>query len=136
MESLTIKRDRIIVDQDLEEIQIINEFGQKIVYSESLNDLVELEEEMIKIGSYYINQHEYFQANNDIEREIYASDLKPQAPSVANEERPSSMIDRAEIANDLFSKEFRFQFSKVKVIEQLLETYEHTFDPLESVRIL
>ena len=136
MESLAIKRDRIVVDQALEEIQVINEFGQKIIYSESLNDLVELEEELIKIGSFYINQHEYFQANNDIEREVYASDSKPNAPAVPNEERPSSMIDRAEIACDLFQKEFRFQFAKVKLIEQLLETYEHTFDPLESVRIL
>ena len=91
---------------------------------------------MIKIGSFYINQYEYFQANNDIEREIYANDLKPNAPAVPNEERPSSMIDRGEIAYDLFQKEFRFQFAKVKLIEQLLEAYEHTFDPLESVRIL
>ena len=29
--------------------------------------MVALEEEMIKIGSFYINQHEYVQANNDIE---------------------------------------------------------------------
>ena len=26
-----------------------------------------MEEELIKIGSYFINQHEYLQANNDIE---------------------------------------------------------------------
>ena len=78
------------------------------MYSEAINDLVELEEEMIKIGSYYINQHEYFQANNDIEREIYNNDLKPNAPAVPNEERPSSMIDRAEITLDLFQNEFRF----------------------------
>ena len=45
---------------------IFNEFGQPIVYGEALNDMVALEEEMIKIGSFYINQHEYIQATNDI----------------------------------------------------------------------
>ena len=136
MESLTIKKDRIIVDQELREVQILNEFGQKILYSEAINDLVELEEEMIKVGSYFINQHEYYQANNDIEREINAPGMKPDAPPVPNEERPSSMIDRAEIAHDLFAKESRFQFAKVQLVELLLEAYENTYDPLESVRVL
>ena len=136
MESLSVKRDRIIVDQELREIQILNEFGQQILYSEAINDLVELEEEMIKVGSYFINQHEYYQANNDIEREINAPGMKPDAPPIPNEERPSSMIDRAEVAYDLFTKESRFQFAKVKLVELLLEAYENTVDPLESVRVL
>ena len=106
------------------------------MYSEAINDIVELEEEMIKIGSYYINQHEYFQANNDIERDIYTADMRPDAPAVPNEERPSSMIDRAEMAHDIYSKEYEFQFAKVNLVELLLEVYEHTYDPLESVRIL
>ena len=62
--------------------------------------------------------------------------MKPKAPSVPNEDRPSSMIDRAEMAQDLLSKEYKYQLTKVKLIEQLLEVYEHTYDPLESVRIL
>ena len=136
MESLALKRDRIIVDQELREVQVLNEYGQKILYSEAVNDLVELEEEMIKIGSYFINQHEYYQANNDIEREINVPGMKPDAPPVPNEERPSSMIDRAEIAYDLFTKECRFQFAKVKLVEALLETYENTYDTLDSVRVL
>lgn len=55
MESLLVKRDRIVVNQRKREVDVFNEFGQRFIYEESLNDLVELEEEMIKIGSYFIN---------------------------------------------------------------------------------
>lgn len=50
--------------------------------------------------------------------------------------RPTSLIDRAQMAIDLIEKEYNFQFSKVKLIEQYMEVYEHTVDPLESMRIL
>ena len=46
------------------------------------------------------------------------------------------MIDRPEMALDLLKCELNFQFSKVKLIEKLLEVYEHIYDPLESVRCL
>jgi len=46
------------VDAKLKEIKVTNEFGIPIMYEESLNDMVLLEEEMIKIGSYYINKYE------------------------------------------------------------------------------
>jgi len=38
----------------------------RIIYYESLNDLAELEEELIKIGSYFINRYEYVIKNNEI----------------------------------------------------------------------
>lgn len=50
--------------------------------------------------------------------------------------RPSSMIDRQEIALDLLKCELDFQFRKVTLVEKLLESYEHIYDPLESVRCL
>ena len=65
-DSLMVKRDRIIVNSVTKEIKIINEYGHEIVYSEALNDMLELEEEILKIGSFYINHHEYLQASNDI----------------------------------------------------------------------
>jgi hypothetical protein len=40
------------------------------------------------------------------------------------------------MAIDLLEKEYKYQFSKVKLIEQHMEVYEHTYDPLESMRIL
>ena len=37
---------------------------------------------------------------------------------------------------DLLKNELDYQFSKVRLIEKLLEAYEHIYDPLESVRCL
>jgi len=53
----------------------------KVVYEEAIQDLAELEEEMIKIGSFFINNYEYVLAMNEI---------------LENEDanRPSSLIDR------------------------------------------
>jgi hypothetical protein len=52
-------RDRIHVDLNTKEIYVTNEYGMRIIYYESLSDLSELEEELIKIGSFYINKYEF-----------------------------------------------------------------------------
>ena len=46
------------------------------------------------------------------------------------------MIDRGEIAHQLFEYEFEIQMAKASLVETLMEVYEHTYDPLESVRVL
>jgi len=53
--SMITKRDRIHVDLNTKEVYVTNEFGARIIYYEAFNDLVEIEDELIKIGSYYIN---------------------------------------------------------------------------------
>ena len=125
-----VKRDKILVEEQKKLVTVYNEFGQPIVYAEALSDMVALEEELIKIGSFFINQHEYLQASTDIE-----TGEEGKLDGTANA-RPSSMIDRSEIAIDLLKHELDFQFAKVKLIEKLLESYEHIYDPLESVRCL
>ena len=78
---------------------------------------------MVKIGSYYINQHELLIQNNEImEQETSA--------------RPTSLIDRAQIALELMEKEYHFQFAKIELVEVYMEAYEHICDPLESMRVL
>ena len=133
MQCLMVKRDKILVIEEKQEVRVFNEFGQPIVYSEAMSDMVALEEELIKIGSYFINQHEYLQASTDIEAAMATEegnmDSRPNA-------RPSSMIDRQEVTLDLLKCEHEFQFRKVTLIEKLLESYEHIYDPLESVRCL
>lgn len=133
-DSLMVKRDRIIVNYTSKEIKIINEFGHEIVYNEALNDMLELEEEILKIGSYYINHHEYLQASNDIAGPRSDTIDESYLSSGQHQDRPSSLIDRAEIACDLYQRELDFQFEKVALVERLLEVFEHTIDPLESVR--
>jgi len=75
-------RDRIHVDFDTKEIYVTNEYGMRIVYYEALNDLAEIEEELIKIGSFYINKYEFVIQNNEI------MECQP------DNARPSSLIDR------------------------------------------
>lgn len=55
MKSFVVKRDRIVVIEEKSQVHVYNEFGQPIIYDEALTDMVALEEELIKIGSYFIN---------------------------------------------------------------------------------
>jgi hypothetical protein len=46
------------------------------------------------------------------------------------------MLDRGEVTQELFESELELQLTKIELVEILMEVYEHTCDPLESVRIL
>lgn len=99
------------------EIAVIDQHGIRIVYEESLNDVVQLEEEMLKVGSHFLNKAEILQHTNP-------------------DESPSTMLDRGEVTLHLMESELKLQLLKIELVEILLEVYEHTCDPLESVRIL
>jgi hypothetical protein len=60
-----------------------------------VQDLAELENEMLRIGSLYINNYEYVLAMNEVLDKEGA-------------QRPSSLIDRAEMVLDLYSAEVEF----------------------------
>jgi hypothetical protein len=96
MQALLNMRDRIHVDLEKKEIYITNEFGMRIVYHEAMNDMMELEEELIKIGSYYINKYEFVIKNNEV------------MGSSHDNHRPTSLIDRPQIAMDLLEKEYNY----------------------------
>ena len=98
-------------------IYVLDEHGIKIVYEESINDMLQLEEEMIKIGSFFLNKAELEEHTSPTES-------------------PSTMLDRGEVAHHLFEQELELQLTKVMLVEMLLQVYEHTCDPLESVRLL
>ena len=59
-------QDRISVDFETREIYVLNEYGMKFVFAESQHDMAQLEEELLKIGSYFINNFEYVLAQNDV----------------------------------------------------------------------
>jgi hypothetical protein len=99
------------------EIKVLDEHGTPIVYEESVNDMMQLEEEMVKIGSYFLNKSEF-------ENHMHAS------------EQPTTMIDRGEIAYQLLEFELKLQLAKATLVDTLMEVYEHTYDPLEAVRVL
>ena len=99
------------------EICVLDEHGIKVVYEEAINDMIQLEEEMMKIGSYYLNKAEF-------------------AKHSGISDSPSTMLDRGQVALDLLERELDLQVSKVKQVEMLIDVYENTCDPLESVRLI
>ena len=99
------------------EITVLDEHGIAVVYREALNDLLLLEEEMMKIGSHYLNKAE-------LDKHL------------GKREQPSTMLDRAQVCLQLFENELEFQLKKMVIIEDLLRAYEHVCDPLEAVRLI
>ena len=52
-------QDKIVIDETDQDITVYDEYGIKIIYEESLNDMLSIEEELIKVGTYYVNQNEF-----------------------------------------------------------------------------
>ena len=71
---------------------------------------------MIKVGSYFINRHEYITAENDIEKAEFGQEAQSKARKATtatnimleDDTRPTSLIDRGEIALDLYRHELDF----------------------------
>jgi hypothetical protein len=103
-------------DDNNDDVQIIDEDGIVIMYDSSLHDIVSVEEELIKIGTFYIQKQEYL-----IDAEI---------------KEPYSAIDRGALCADLLEYEWKFQYSKILFIEQFMEAYEHTCDIVEQQRLI
>jgi Fe2+ or Zn2+ uptake regulation protein len=76
-----------------------------------MQDMKDLEDELLKIGSYYIQKHEYL-VNTECNKAF-------------------PLVDRISLLEDLLQKELDFQFEKVQLIHAYMETYEHITDPLE-----
>ena len=74
-----------------------------------------LEDELIKIGSFYIHRGELL--------------IDPR-------KRPQPCRDRQEVVMDLLVKEASFQYEKVKVCQLYIECYEHVYDPLEQQKLM
>ena len=47
------------INNDFTDVKIVDEEGISIMYDASLHDLVSLEEELIKVGTFYIQKQEY-----------------------------------------------------------------------------
>ena len=109
------KQDKWDIDQDHNDVIVTDDYGVKIIYQEALNDMLEIEEELIKVGTYYINQ-----AESRVDLDI---------------KEPASSIDRGDVAYHLIDKEAEFQFQKLLIITSYMESYEHTNDPLEMLRL-
>ena len=104
------------INNDFTDVKIVDEEGISIMYDASLHDLVSLEEELIKVGTFYIQKQEYL-----IDVEV---------------KEPVFSIDRGAVWLELLEHEHKFQFAKIRLVEEFMEVYEHTYDIVEQQRLL
>ena len=48
------KQDKVEIDETNQDIMILDEYGIKVIYEESINDMLQIEEELLKTGTFYI----------------------------------------------------------------------------------
>lgn len=108
------------VNEQLKEVYVKDDFGIYIIYDCVLQDMKFIEQELVKVGSYYLHRSE---ALLDPERQIQGNRSYP-------------FKDRLELIDDILKKESDFQYAKVKLIQVYLECYEHICDPLEQQKLM
>ena len=104
------------INDEFTDVQIVDEEGVSIMYDATLHDIVSLEEELIKIGTFYIQKQEY----------LLDTEIKDPIPS----------IDRGGVCAQLLEQEHKYQYAKIRLIEKFMEAYEHTCDMLEQQRLV
>ncbi|CAF4791856.1 unnamed protein product, partial [Rotaria sp. Silwood1] len=96
-----------IIDNDGSIIYVQDSTGLYIIYDCAFNDVNELEQEMLSIGSYFIEKS-LLKNENDIDYQ--------------------RKIDRFEILYNLWEYELNYLQNKRKLIDCFYEIYQHTFD--------
>jgi len=81
------------------------------MYDAVLQDMKVMEDDLIKIGSYFISKQEVL--------------------TDCTIEKPYPQKDRLEVFQDLVLFEASFQYRKVRLVQLYMECYEHVCDPLE-----
>eukprot|EP00698_Gefionella_okellyi_P023644 TRINITY_DN8133_c0_g1_i2.p1 TRINITY_DN8133_c0_g1~~TRINITY_DN8133_c0_g1_i2.p1 ORF type:complete len:2292 (-),score=619.73 TRINITY_DN8133_c0_g1_i2:5038-11871(-) len=92
-------------------IRVRDSFGVYIVYNAALDDMKQLEDEILRLGTHYIN--------------------KIEQRTGGDKEAP----DRVQMLVDAFESEMLYQEAKRKVVDCYLESYEHVCDPDNMARL-
>ena len=109
------RMDRVFFTND-QVAHVVDDFRVNVFYDIALQDMVLLEEELLRVGSHYITQHEVF---------------------AAMQGRPArATIDRAALVETLLLSEADYYLEKVKLIQTLLDVYENVCDPHEQMRVI
>ena len=89
----------------------MDDFGIHVLYDAAFVDMRSIEQEVLKICSFYINKAE----------PLLDNDLRNMYPSV----------DRLKILDECLGYENEYQEQKIALVTAYLECYEHTSDILE-----
>ena len=93
-----------------------DDFGLHVMFDATFMDMRAMEQEALKICSFYINKQE----------PVIEQDFRNIYPTV----------DRLELLGDIFDCELQYQNTKVELVLSLMECYEHITDVLEQQRII
>lgn len=93
-----------------------DDFGIHVLYDSAFTDMRTMEQELLKICSFYINKAE----------PLLDNDLRNCYPSV----------DRLKILDEALHYENLFQEQKLDLVSAYLECFEHTSDILEQHRLI
>mmetsp|Transcript_13593 Transcript_13593/g.24229 ORF Transcript_13593/g.24229 Transcript_13593/m.24229 type:complete len:2316 (-) Transcript_13593:702-7649(-) len=108
MASIQNRDDKYLVSPS-QDILVQDSNGVYVMYDTAAPDLQRLEEEMLQIGTYYCKRH----ASSDTDQSQFE-------------------VDRVRMLEDLYECETWYQDGKRKVMNCLIEAYEHTVDPQEQ----
>ncbi|CDW75700.1 UNKNOWN [Stylonychia lemnae] len=113
--SYLTRMDFFKVNEESKEIFVIDDYGMYILYDCSLDDMVQLDKEILKIGTYFIKKNE-----SQFDFKQYKFPL----------------VERFQLMEDIVVSEFEFYYIKAKLVMVYLEAYEHICDPLEQQRMM
>lgn len=108
---LLTRMDTYRVTEATREILVVDDYGMHVMFDCSLADMVALDEQLLKVGTFFIRKNE---------QEL---DLR---------KTKFPLVDRFQLIQDLYEAELDFQFAKAKLLMLQLEVYEHICDPLEA----
>lgn len=97
-------------------IKIKDPKGNSIIYDATLSDMKELETEMSKLGTFFINKHEILVINID--------------------NMPNPIIDRSQVILDLFTCEYEYLFSKLELVSDLMVIYDNCSDIFQQKALI
>jgi len=97
-----------IVEYSDKVVRVKDSKGNNIIYDASLSDMKQLELEMAKIATFFIQKSELLVTNT--------------------ENIPNPIIDRSQVILDLFVNEFEYLNAKFELVSELVTCYDNTND--------
>jgi hypothetical protein len=97
-------------------VLVLDSAGEEIVYDKAIEDYKAIENELLQLGSFYIQQHRKREG-------------KDNGPCV-------DVVDRFSLLQDLFECEVKFQLEKIRALEIWLEILQHSLQAEECRQII
>ncbi|OMJ74126.1 hypothetical protein SteCoe_27013 [Stentor coeruleus] len=95
-------------------IYVVDEIGEYIMYSLAEKDVRKILDELLLLGSYYIDKYE-----------VWSEEQGENFP----------VIDRDFLTNEMLEEEVRFQEVKTKLISDYLEIYKHSIETDQQLKL-